>query len=70
MLMGILIAYVAGVAIMLVIGFGFYMVNEDKLAARVVLISPVWPLFFPFAIYKAVKALWKEADWRNYNEDY
>ena len=43
--------------------------KQKKLASRMILLAPVWPLLAPVFFFKGVRWLWKKADWRGIEED-
>lgn len=71
--MGPLIGIYLAVMVMTILIAGFIFIEADfkdrKIASRMMLIAPVWPMIAPVFLIKALRWLWKRADWRGIEED-
>lgn len=71
--MGPIAGIYLAVMIMTMIVAGFIFIEADfkdrKVASRMILIAPVWPLIAPIFLIKAFRWFWKRADWKGAEED-
>jgi len=66
----VIVIYIIGFIINAVVAFGIADINGDKqLAARVGLLSPVWPVTLAYGLYLLVRWLWKESGWSLVEKD-
>lgn len=64
--------YIFGVVVTVAFSLIFYMWEgreKTRKGARIILLSPVWPLFFPIGVTRIIKWLWKKADWKGIEEE-
>ena len=67
-----IIAYLAVVIPMLLIAW-FLLIEasfkEKKIASRILILAPVWPVLAPIFLWKGFRWCWKHADWRGAEEE-
>lgn len=64
--------YIAGVVIPILFSLFVYMWEgreKTRKGARIILLSPVWPLLFPVGAFRVVRWLWRKADWKGVEEE-
>lgn len=47
-----------------------FSVKDKRDTARMAWLTPIWPMFVPYFVFKGVWAAWQAADWRNTKYDY
>lgn len=68
----IVIAYLAvGVVMTLIAGFLLIEASfkEKKIASRMLILAPIWPVLAPIFLWKGLRWCWKHADWKGIEEE-
>lgn len=69
---GLIITYSIGVVIPMIVALIIYIgegSDNTRTGARIILLAPIWPLLFPWGIFRAFRWLWKTADWKGVEEE-
>ena len=69
---GFIALYFVGVVVTVAFSLIVYMWEgreKTRKGARIILLSPVWPLIFPVGAARIIRWLWKKADWKGIEEE-
>jgi len=68
-----IIAIYIAVVVAMVGTAGFLLIQasfkEKKIASRMFILAPVWPVLAPVYVWKGLRWCWKHADWKGIEED-